>query len=344
VWDFLVRQIARQAFKQGGKQAFGIIADPLNESEVYVERIKRDFHIDDYYKALELYNSDPAYWQQYYRPPPRLDAAFERIRDSVAMAGVPSRYNVWEYDYPDANSNPSSPNPASTSKSGQAASPVAPAPAFAPDAVYSPMGDFYGNFPPVTEPAGKLSLTTFDPSRSSMAAGSPNDELSPLQRSLQSGLATIGAYNGVSPAGFLGTPPSNPFGNGVESWASSVNPTSPFYAVPPSQQTDQPSGLPGMLLDYLRDNSSSALAGPTQAAAASQLPDASQELPPLQPDETQGAADNRPQRFLGRRTYSLSDPSPLPQRSSLAAPMSSDGPLSINEAYEYLKRLNASLA
>ena len=89
----------RQALKTGGKRELdlGIGGDPLNEDEAYVDRMKRDFHIDDYYRALDLYNSDPAYWQQYYRPLPSPDPARERIRDSAAAAGVPSRYNVWEY-------------------------------------------------------------------------------------------------------------------------------------------------------------------------------------------------------------------------------------------------------
>lgn len=36
-----------------------------NPQEVYVERIKRDFRIPDYHDALQLYNSDPAYWARY---------------------------------------------------------------------------------------------------------------------------------------------------------------------------------------------------------------------------------------------------------------------------------------
>jgi|SRR5579872_1961446 len=53
---------------------------------------------------------------------------------------------------------------------------------------------------------------------------------------------------------------------------------------------------------------------PPQAAALlwpPQSPDASQESPPLQSDEA-ASTDDQPQRFLGRRTYSLSDPSPYP--------------------------------
>jgi len=92
----------------------------------------------------------------------------------------------------------------------------------------------------------------------------------------------------------------------------------------------------------LRDNLNSTLAGPTQAAPP-QSPDASQESPPLQSDEA-ASTDDQPQRFLVRRTYSLSDPSPYPQRPPVAAaPASPDGSLSLNDAYlEYLRRLSAA--
>ena len=66
------------------------------------------------------------------------------IRDSAARAGVPSRYNVFEYGYPDSGTD-SSVGDAPASKPNQEASPETPA--FAPDAVYSPMGEFYGNVP-----------------------------------------------------------------------------------------------------------------------------------------------------------------------------------------------------
>jgi hypothetical protein len=88
----------------------------------------------------------------------------ERIRDSAAS--VPSRYNVWEYDYPDSGGSNSTLPAASTSTPRQRG--LSAAPAFAPDAVYSPMGDFYGNFPD-TSGTGK-SQAAFTPSRSSLAA------------------------------------------------------------------------------------------------------------------------------------------------------------------------------
>ncbi len=85
-------------------------------------------------------------------------------------------------------------------------------------------------------------------------AGGPNDELSPLQRSLQSAVGTIGASDGAPPVQFLASSPTSPLGNGVGSWASSVAPNGPLYAAPPAQPTDQPGGLPGLLQDYLRNN------------------------------------------------------------------------------------------
>ncbi|WP_083841280.1 hypothetical protein [Bradyrhizobium sp. STM 3843] len=76
--------------------------------------------------------------------PPQFAAPSERVvpwqepivRDSARTAGVPSRYNVFEYGYPDPNAPSLRPAPSS-------------APAFEPDAVYSPDGNFIGNFPSV---------------------------------------------------------------------------------------------------------------------------------------------------------------------------------------------------
>jgi hypothetical protein len=79
------------------------------------------------------------------------------IRDSAARAGVPSRYNVFEYGYPDPNADSSTRDaPASTQR--QETSP--PTPAFQPDAVYSPMGDFYGNYPRASDVAAVPSPAT----------------------------------------------------------------------------------------------------------------------------------------------------------------------------------------
>ena len=83
------------------------------------------------------------------------------IRDSAARAGVPSRYNGFEYGYPDPNAD-SSTRDAPASTQGQETSP--PTPAFQPDAVYSPMGDFYGNYPRASAVAAVPSPATFSAS------------------------------------------------------------------------------------------------------------------------------------------------------------------------------------
>lgn len=64
--------------------------------------------------------------------------------------------------------------------------------------------------------------------------------------------------------------------------------------------------------------------------------------PPLQPDATQGVADNGPTRFLVRRTVDPPQGSPFATRPAPSQP-SPDGSLSLDDAYlEYLKRLNAA--
>ena len=72
----------------------------------------------------------------------------------------------------------------------------------------------------------------------------------------QSGVATIGPGNGEPPVRLLN--PRSPFGNGTGNWATSVGPAGPQYFPQPaplsSPPSDQPGGLLGMLLDYLRDN------------------------------------------------------------------------------------------
>lgn len=71
-----------------------------NPQEVYVDRIKRDFRIPDYYDAWNLYNADLAYWARYYTAPSHaVDPKDELVRDSAARAGIPSRRNVFEYGY-----------------------------------------------------------------------------------------------------------------------------------------------------------------------------------------------------------------------------------------------------
>lgn len=82
----------------------------------------------------------------------------------------------------------------------------------------------------------------------------PNDELHPFVRSLQSGVGTIGQNDGEPPTRFLSSQTQNPFGSAMAGWTSSVDPSGPQYLPQPTPSPDQPGGLPGMLLDYLRNN------------------------------------------------------------------------------------------
>lgn len=139
-----------------------------------------------------------------------------------------------------------------------------PAPAFAPDAVYSPMGDFYGNFPPTPDAtiAKPAAQNTF---RSSLTSAFPDP--------------------------------------------------------------NAPVSLFTRLLS----------AGPDARLAADETAS-----PPLQPDATPDATDNRPMRFLVGRTYDPSQGSPFKAQPA-PAPPSPDGSLSLNDAYlEYLRRLNTN--
>lgn len=97
MWEFLLRQLMKQA---GRGLAGTLFNDEANGPEAYADRIKRDFHLEDYADAWKRYASDPDYWHNYYGYQPRPDAKTEIMHDSVAAAGIPSRYNVWEYDYP----------------------------------------------------------------------------------------------------------------------------------------------------------------------------------------------------------------------------------------------------
>lgn len=99
MWNYLARlgvNLAGLPFIKG-----------LNEHEVYVDRIKKDFRIADYHDAVQLYHSDPAYWARYYGPSSNsVDAKDELVRDSAAQAGIPSRRNVFEYGYPEPDPRP----------------------------------------------------------------------------------------------------------------------------------------------------------------------------------------------------------------------------------------------
>ena len=106
MWQFIMRQLLKKAeeepFRRVGKTAAAsFFTDDANAPEVYVERIRRDNHLQEYNDASTLYTSDPAYWQRWYAPLPSPDPAAEIQHNSVMAAGVPSRYNVLEYAYPE---------------------------------------------------------------------------------------------------------------------------------------------------------------------------------------------------------------------------------------------------
>ena len=102
----LLDQAKKEPFRRAGKTLAGtIFTKELNAPEVYVERIKRDHRLADYYDAWQLYNSDPDHWHRYYNPPPDdIEAKQIFVRDSAAQSGVSGRRNVFEYGYPESDS------------------------------------------------------------------------------------------------------------------------------------------------------------------------------------------------------------------------------------------------
>jgi hypothetical protein len=96
MWQSILTRLLGSAAAQ--RLAGGI--RELNAPEVYADRIKRDMHLRDYADAWALYSSDPKYWERYYAPPAKPDWNDELVHDSAAAAGVPSRYNVFEYGFP----------------------------------------------------------------------------------------------------------------------------------------------------------------------------------------------------------------------------------------------------
>jgi hypothetical protein len=90
----------------------------------------------------------------------------------------------------------------------------------------------------------------------------PQDELPPFTRTLQSGLGTVG-QNDQPPVRFLSSRFRNPLGDGMAGWTSSVGgfdsqqpaqPILPQQSVQPVRSSERPAGLPGLWLEYLRDN------------------------------------------------------------------------------------------
>ncbi|WOH68100.1 hypothetical protein [Bradyrhizobium sp. BWA-3-5] len=103
MWSFLAREAAKRI---GGAIVANKIAgvDEPNGPEAYADRIKRDFRLHDYADAWALYDSDRAYWENYYRPQPNGPANNAFVRDSAAVAGIPSRNNVFEHGFPESGS------------------------------------------------------------------------------------------------------------------------------------------------------------------------------------------------------------------------------------------------
>lgn len=75
VLDRLALELAKSAQTQVKKEFGGWIADEilgteLNKDEAYADRIKRELRLRDYYQAWSLYDSDRAYWKQFYGDDP----------------------------------------------------------------------------------------------------------------------------------------------------------------------------------------------------------------------------------------------------------------------------------
>ena len=101
----------------------------------------------------------------------------------------------------------------------------------------------------------RLGMVQLGPYRSYRQASIPdqNGILTPFARSLQSGMATVGA-NSVPPVGYLSPPDQNPLGGGMGGWQSSTSDFNSQQPASPAPSTDEPGGLLGMLLDHLRNN------------------------------------------------------------------------------------------
>jgi hypothetical protein len=81
----------------------------------------------------------------------------------------------------------------------------------------------------------------------------PQDELSPFARTLQSGVGTVG-QNIQPPVRFLSSRYQKPLGSGMTGWRSSVDGTDPQNSAQPAPSPQEPGGLQGLMLEYLRNN------------------------------------------------------------------------------------------
>jgi hypothetical protein len=85
-----------------------------------------------------------------------------------------------------------------------------------------------------------------------LARGS-RDPLSPFVKSLHSAVATVGQPN-EPPVRFLSPRDQTPLGSGMADWRASVNGIDPHNSSQPAVSPQEPGGLPGLLLEYLRNN------------------------------------------------------------------------------------------
>jgi hypothetical protein len=81
----------------------------------------------------------------------------------------------------------------------------------------------------------------------------PQDELSPIVRTLQSGVGTVG-QSSRPPVRFLSSRYQDPLGGGMTGWRSSVDGTDPQNSVKQAASPQEPGGLLGLLLEHLRNN------------------------------------------------------------------------------------------
>jgi hypothetical protein len=85
------------------------------------------------------------------------------------------------------------------------------------------------------------------------SAMGPQDELPRFTRTLQSSVGTVG-QNSEPPVRFLSSRDQAPLGSGMADWRSSVNGTDPQNSSQPAVSPQEPGGLPGLLMEYLRNN------------------------------------------------------------------------------------------
>lgn len=81
----------------------------------------------------------------------------------------------------------------------------------------------------------------------------PDDELSPFARTLRSGHGTVSTPS-EAPVRYLSRRQQDPLGDGTGDWRLSTTPVEPWRPTQPAVSPQEPSGLYGLILDYLRDH------------------------------------------------------------------------------------------